>query len=58
MNSQAGEYAGEVGARGVDDLTWCESQRLNNVQYLGDEGEVGDVGEYFGDEGDMCAGAG
>jgi len=25
---------------------------------LGDEGEaIGEVGEYFGDEGDMCAGA-
>ena len=24
-------------------------------QYLGDEGDTGDVGEYFGDVGDMCA---
>ena len=30
----------------------------NNVQYLGDEGETGEVGEYLGDEGDICAGAG
>jgi len=29
-----------------------------NVQYLGDEGEaIGEVGEYFGEEGDICAGA-
>jgi hypothetical protein len=26
-------------------------------QYLGDEGEAGDVGEYFGDIGDPWAGA-
>lgn len=23
------------------------------LQYLGDEGDVGEVGEYFGEEGDM-----
>jgi hypothetical protein len=23
------------------------------LQYLGDEGDVGEVGEYFGDEGDI-----
>ena len=26
-------------------------------QYLGDEGEVGEVGEYFGEDGDIWAGA-
>lgn len=29
----------------------------DSSQYLGDEGEVGDVGEYCGDIGDPCAGA-
>jgi hypothetical protein len=28
-----------------------------NLQYFGDDDEVGEVGEYFGDEGDICAGA-
>ena len=28
-----------------------------HLRYLGDEGEVGEVGEYFGDEGDSCVGA-
>jgi hypothetical protein len=28
-----------------------------DLQYFGDEGEVGEVGEYFGDEGDSCVGA-
>jgi hypothetical protein len=27
------------------------------LQYLGDEGEVGEVGEYLGDDGDIWAGA-
>jgi hypothetical protein len=31
--------------------------RAINVQYLGEDGDAGDVGEYFGDEGDICAGA-
>ena len=25
-------------------------------QYLGEAGDVGEVGEYFGDVGDICAG--
>jgi len=29
----------------------------HNLQYLGEEGETGEVGEYFGDEGDIWAGA-
>jgi len=28
-----------------------------SLQYLGDDGEVGEVGEYFGDDGDIWAGA-
>jgi hypothetical protein len=28
------------------------------LQYFGEAGEAGDVGEYFGDDGDICAGAG
>ena len=28
------------------------------VQYLGDDGEVGEVGEYFGEAGVISAGAG
>lgn len=31
--------------------------RLAYLQYFGEEGETGDVGEYFGDDGDICAGA-
>jgi hypothetical protein len=27
------------------------------LQYFGDEGEVGEVGEYFGEDGDIWAGA-
>lgn len=30
---------------------------IGNLQYFGDAGEAGDVGEYFGDDGDICAGA-
>lgn len=26
------------------------------LQYFGEEGEVGEVGEYLGDDGDICAG--
>lgn len=29
----------------------------STLQYLGEDGEVGDVGEYFGEDGDICAGA-
>ena len=32
-------------------------QKRNCLQYFGDDGDTGDVGEYFGDEGDICAGA-
>lgn len=28
-----------------------------NSQYFGEDGEAGEVGEYFGDEGDICTGA-
>lgn len=28
-----------------------------NLQYLGEDGDVGEVGEYFGDDGDIWAGA-
>lgn len=31
---------------------------LKYVQYLGDDGEVGEVGEYFGEAGVISAGAG
>lgn len=30
-----------------------KSRRNEDLQYLGDEGDVGEVGEYFGEEGDM-----
>lgn len=30
---------------------------LLNSQYLGDDGEVGEVGENLGEEGENCAGA-
>lgn len=28
-----------------------------SLQYFGEAGEAGDVGEYFGEDGDICAGA-
>jgi hypothetical protein len=31
---------------------------IGYVQYLGDDGEVGEVGEYFGEAGVISAGAG
>ena len=55
-NSQAGEYAGEAGAAGGVLEQICGAlYRAGNLQYLGDDGEVGDVGEYLGDAGDICA---
>jgi len=30
---------------------------IKHLQYLGDDGEVGDVGEYFGEAGVIKAGA-
>ncbi len=34
-----------------------KNQTIQHVQYLGDDGEVGDVGEYFGEAGVINAGA-
>ena len=53
-NLQAGEYAGEVGAKGTIS-TDVDRRNVSHLQCLGDVGEVGDVGEYFGDDGDICA---
>jgi len=32
--------------------TYDEMQKRGDAQYFGDEGEVGEVGEYFGDVGE------
>ena len=34
-----------------------KNETIQHVQYLGDDGEVGEVGEYFGEAGVINAGA-
>lgn len=34
-----------------------QNETIQHVQYLGDDGEVGEVGEYFGEAGVINAGA-
>ena len=34
------------------------NEAIKHLQYLGDDGEVGEVGEYFGEAGVISAGAG
>jgi hypothetical protein len=41
----------------VQDVSIVVSSTGEYVQYLGDDGEVGEVGEYFGDAGVISAGA-
>lgn len=49
--SHAGEYVGDVGAKECEWLALCTN--VSDLQYLGDEGDMGEVGEYLGDEGDI-----
>jgi hypothetical protein len=42
----------------VQGVSMMISKEVENVQYLGDDGEVGEVGEYFGEAGVISAGAG
>ena len=37
--------------RSVSGLALCTN--VSDLQYLGDEGDIGEVGEYLGDEGDI-----
>jgi hypothetical protein len=38
-------------------ISGSEDAVNHGLQYLGEEGDTGEVGEYFGDEGDIWAGA-
>jgi len=41
----------------LESVSWLSLHELSDLQYFGDEGDTGEVGEYFGEDGDIWAGA-